>query len=247
MIIGHIATGLLVQALAANRLGPKAIPSWITVFGSTLNDILIGLFIILGIERVKSNPSLTPLGLEFPFADYSHSWSMIVIWGIIYAYLCSYLVMKNKTIAGNTTSNTVWFYGFLSVVVHILADWLVHIPDMAIYPNSKIKLGAKLWANSPILAWGLELLMLLLALAAIYYYYGSSITIPAVLLTSMHLMNFPGAKTNIPYMLGTMFTGNALRFTVGFAFILTYLLPGLYLCSKLDNSTTIRRSSIKAQ
>jgi len=36
MIVGHIATGLLVQALSAFHLGPKCIPSYITVFGSVL-------------------------------------------------------------------------------------------------------------------------------------------------------------------------------------------------------------------
>jgi len=246
MIVGHLATGLLVQALSASRLGPKSIPSWVTVFGSSFNDMLVGLFILLGIERIKPNSSFTPLGMEFTFADYSHSWSMIVVWSIVWAYFCQYLVKRNKTLTVN--SMDVWFYAFLSVLAHVAADWLVHLPDMALYPHSKVRLGSKLWAYSPVGGWALELAIILLSIAAVYYYYGNAMQLPGLLLISMHLMNYPGAKTNIPFMLGNLLSGNALRYAAGIAFIVTYLFPGLFVCNKLDNSTDIRRRpSIKSQ
>jgi len=208
--------------------------------------MLVGLFILLGIEKVIPSPNFKPLGLEFVSADYSHSMSMILIWSFIWAWLTSYLSKSNKTITATTYQ--ISFYAFLSVLIHTLADWMVHLPDMALYPSSKIKLGSKLWGYAPISAWGLELAIVILSLALIYYYYGSSITFPALLLVSMHLMNYPGAPTNIPYMMGNYLKGNMLRYAVGIAFIMTYALPCWLLCNNLDNSTTIRRkSSFKSQ
>jgi len=238
MIIGHIATGLLVQALSAGRLGPKAIPIWTTVFGSTLNDILTGLFVLLGLETVKANPKFSPLGLEFTHIDWSHSWSMILIWSLIWASFTTFINHKTKA----TDSNSLWYYSMLSVLVHTIADYAVHNPDMALFPNSKIKLGAKLWSYAPISSWCGELLLTLLGVGLMYYYYGGKMKLPGILLISMHLMNYPGSPTNIPYMLGNTLSGNLLRYAVGMAFIVTYFIPNLLLTRCIDGPLTVHKT-----
>lgn len=71
MIIGHIASGLLVQYCAlrscTDRSKIKNYPSWGTIIGSTLNDIITGIFLLIGIENIRSNPSFKPLGLDLSY------------------------------------------------------------------------------------------------------------------------------------------------------------------------------------
>jgi len=52
----------------------------------------------------------------------------------------------------------------------------------------------------------------------------------------MHLMNYPGFFTNIPYTFGKIFQNHhfLLRLNIGMAFIVTYLLPGLFISRCLD-------------
>ncbi|UJR37088.1 hypothetical protein I4U23_029792 [Adineta vaga] len=61
MIIGHIASRLVVQYYALkNNYQSKTTsdyPSWCTIFGATLNYIITDVFLIVGIENIRSNPS----------------------------------------------------------------------------------------------------------------------------------------------------------------------------------------------
>ena len=94
MIIGHIGAGLIVQyfALRSNSSNPKlssSIPSWCTVMGATLSDIITGSLILSGVEIIRSNESITPLGLSLINIDWSHSFFMITLTAGVWATYCS--------------------------------------------------------------------------------------------------------------------------------------------------------------
>ncbi len=86
MIIGHIAFGLLVQYYALrniDRSKTRDYPSWCTIIGGTFNDIMTGIFLLIGIENIRSNPDFKPLGLDLVYIDWTHSFVMSTIWSII--------------------------------------------------------------------------------------------------------------------------------------------------------------------
>jgi len=199
--------------------------------GATLNDMITGVFLLIGIENIRSNPNFKPLGLDLIYIDWTHSFLMITIWSIIWAMYCH--VTVNRT----SRDNQVWLYSFIAVMAHLLTDYIVHQPDMALYPNANSKYGLSLWRYIPIISWIGELLLILVAIGLIRLQYGTNkVRLPMMIMVSMHLMNYPGLFTNIPYTLGKMLQNHhfLLRLSVGIAFIGTYLLPGLFISRFLD-------------
>ena len=95
MIIGHLGIGLLTQyfALRQRNSNPKvhpSIPAWCTLVGATLSDVIAGTFVLLGLEHVRSNPSIKPLGLSLVNIDWSHSMFMTIASGAVWATFCRY-------------------------------------------------------------------------------------------------------------------------------------------------------------
>lgn len=93
MIVGHIGAGLLTQyfALRQRNSNPKvqsSIPAWCTLIGATLSDVITGTLALLGIEHVRSNLSIKPIGLSLINIDWSHSVVMTVVSGAIWATFC---------------------------------------------------------------------------------------------------------------------------------------------------------------
>jgi len=234
MIIGHIACGLLVQYWALrniDRSKHRDYPSWCTIFGAILNDIITGVFLLIGIENVRSNPNFKPLGIDLIYIDWTHSFLMIAIWSITWAMYCH--VTVNRT----NRNNQVWFYSFIAVMTHLLTDYIVHQPDMAPYPNANTKYGLSLWRYIPIISWIGELVLILVAIGLIRTHYGrNKVRLLMMMMVPMHLMNYPGLFTNIPYTFGKIFQNHhfLLRLNIGMAFIVTYLLPGLFISRCLD-------------
>lgn len=235
MIVGHIASGLLVQyfALKNNPQSKTSIdyPSWCTIFGATLNDIITGIFLIIGIENVRSNPQFKPLGIDLIYIDWTHSFLMIIIWAIVWAMYCH--VTVNQT----HRANQVWLYSFLAVMSHLLTDYVVHQPDMALYPNAYPKHGLSLWWYIPIISWIAELLFIVFAVSLVKTQYGlKKVCLPLIVMLVLHTMNYPGLSTNLPYTLGKVFQNHhfLLRLSVGVAFIASYILPGLFINRCLD-------------
>jgi membrane-bound metal-dependent hydrolase YbcI (DUF457 family) len=234
MIIGHIAAGLLVQYYAVRNIDRSKLgdyPSWSTIIGATLNDIITGVFLIIGIENIRSNPTFKPLGLDLIYIDWTHSFLMITAWAIIWTMYC-YLTVNQAN-----RNSQVWLYSFIAVLSHLLTDFIVHQPDMAPYPNADNKYGLSLWKYIPTISWIGELCLILVAVVLIRTRYGSKkVLLPLIIMASMHLMNYPGLFTNIPYTLGIMFHNHPLllRLSVGVAFIITYLLPGFVISRCLD-------------
>jgi hypothetical protein len=81
------------------------------------------------------------------------------------------------------------------------------------------------------------LLLILAAVGLIRTRYGrNKVRLPMIIMVFMHLMNYPGLFTNIPYILGKIFQNHysLLRLNVSLAFLGTYLVPGLFISQCLD-------------
>jgi FtsH-binding integral membrane protein len=130
MFIGHFGIGL-----GAKKLAPSV--SLGTLFlAAQFLDLLWPSFLLLGWEHVKIQPGIskmTPLN----FTDYpiSHSLLMAVVWGLLLGLV--YFLIKRKYKAAIIVG--------LAVLSHWFLDYLVHIPDLPLYPGSSIDLGLGIW------------------------------------------------------------------------------------------------------
>lgn len=132
MFIGHYALGF-----AAKRMVPRTSLGTL-IAAPTLADLLWPAFLLLGWERVSSaggsNPFLT---LRFDSYPISHSLVTLLGWGLLFAvlYRMSTGCARGAVVVG------------LLVVSHWLLDYVVHVPDLPLYPGGA-KVGLGLW-NSP--------------------------------------------------------------------------------------------------
>ena len=142
MFIGHFALGF-----AAKRLTPRV--SLPILFGAAqLADILWPFLVAFGIEQVRIVPGITAsTPFDFVSYPYSHSLLFLIIWGVIFGFLCSRTVGNGRT-----------FIVIAALVVsHWVLDFVTHRPDMPLYPGSP-KFGLGLW-NSVAGTIAVELVM----------------------------------------------------------------------------------------
>jgi len=141
MFIGHFGVGL-----GAKKIDTK--PSLGTLFfAAQFVDLLWPIFLLLGIEKVKIDPSNIGLNpLNFIYFPFSHSLIAVIIWGIVFGAV-HYFVKKNF--------KTALLLGAL-VVSHWVLDLLVHVPDLPIIPGVNLKVGISFW-NYPVIAIVIEL------------------------------------------------------------------------------------------
>ncbi|HOE17072.1 MAG TPA: hypothetical protein PK344_06610 [Syntrophorhabdaceae bacterium] len=138
MYTGHLALGV---ALKSKFHRVPAIP---IIFGSALLDILDGIFIASGIDRVKPNPKSGPyLFTDLTFVDWDHSMLMATIWSLVWGAVFK----KNKKDS---------ILAALAVFSHFLIDVPVHNKDLAIYPYSRMRIGWGWWGSLGAFSWILE-------------------------------------------------------------------------------------------
>jgi hypothetical protein len=147
MFIGHFALGY-----AAKRWAPGA--SLALLFGAAqLADFLWPLLVAVGVEHVRIAPGFTAsTPLEFLSYPYSHSLVMLVIWAALLAWLAT----------RRRADTNLGLIVFGLVVSHWVLDFLVHVPDMPIYPGGP-KYGLGLW-NAPLVEKLIEALMFIAAI-----------------------------------------------------------------------------------
>ncbi len=138
MYVGHFAIGL---ALKAWRPQVPAVP---IIVGVGLLDILYGLFVVAGIDRVAANLQSGPyLFFDLTFIDWDHSLLMAAVvslcWGAVF--------LKDKQVA---------MVAVLAVFSHFVADWPMHNNDLALYPHSAAHVGLGLWGKLGAASWALE-------------------------------------------------------------------------------------------
>jgi hypothetical protein len=148
MFIGHFALGF-----AAKRATPRV--SLAALFGAAqFADLLWPALVAVGVEQVRIEPGITvATPLNFISYPYSHSLVMLILWGILFAWISRRLVPDRYVFA--TT--------FALVVSHWVLDVLVHRPDMPLYPCGGQRLGFGLW-NHPVPEKILEIVMYVLGL-----------------------------------------------------------------------------------
>lgn len=145
MFIGHYAVGFQLKRKYSE------VPLWLLFISVQFVDIIAFLLVLLGIEKIKYNPSSNPfLRTIIEYVPFSHSLLSEVLIAVI--VLLFFWKIKSKE------WGIVLSVGVLS---HWFLDALVHLPDMPLFHNS-LKVGLGLW-QLPWTAFFLELSMLLIA------------------------------------------------------------------------------------
>ncbi len=137
MFLGHYGV-----AFALKRAEPKL--SLGTLFLAVqLADLLWGIFLLLGWERVRIDPgftAVTPLQfLEYPI---SHSLVGMTIWAFVGA--AAYYSWPTRDTSRHWQAAALVGVAILS---HFLLDLVVHVPDLPIWGEDSPKLGLGLWNN----------------------------------------------------------------------------------------------------
>jgi hypothetical protein len=129
MFIGHFAVGF-----AAKKFAPKTSLA-VLLAAPLFLDILWPVFVLAGCEQVRiapGNTRFTPL--EFVSYPWSHSLVMSVVWATVFALIYQIIARYWPGAA------VIW----LGVLSHWVLDWVVHGPDMPLYPGGP-RIGLGLW------------------------------------------------------------------------------------------------------
>jgi membrane-bound metal-dependent hydrolase YbcI (DUF457 family) len=96
--------------------------------------------LLLGVEHVEIDPGITA-ATPLDFTDYpiSHSLLTMAVWGLLFG--CLYWVIK-KSRTGAVVCG-------LAVVSHWFLDWIMHRPDLPLYPGGGPVFGLGLWNFLP--------------------------------------------------------------------------------------------------
>lgn len=130
MFIGHFAV-----AFAAKRAAPE-IKLGTAILAATFLDVLWPAFIVAGLEVVKIVPGATAFTpLRFVSYPFSHSLVMTLLWAGLFAWVYLW--------RGGSRRAASWF-GVL-VASHWFLDFIVHDPDLQLFPELDIYVGLGLW------------------------------------------------------------------------------------------------------
>ncbi|MBI1250844.1 MAG: hypothetical protein GC189_05170 [Alphaproteobacteria bacterium] len=150
MFVGHYAAALAIKAAE-----PRA-PLWTLAAGCQLVDIGWSALVMADIERVRIDESLPGSPLDLYHMPYTHSLPAALAWSAGAAVLARLALRPNWRVAG-------WIA--VAVFSHWVLDFLVHRPDLALWPGGP-KVGLALW-NYPVPEQAIEIGVLGLACAAL--------------------------------------------------------------------------------
>lgn len=146
MFVGHYSA-----ALAAKAAEPRA-PLWTLVGACQLMDIAWSGLVMAGVEKLRINPSLPGSDLDLYYMPFTHSLPGAICWSVLGLVLARWLLklpMRVAILIG------------LTVFSHWVLDFLVHRPDLLLWPgDGKVGLG---WWNYPVPEQALEIGLLALA------------------------------------------------------------------------------------
>lgn len=146
MFIGHYSASFIAKAIA------PAVPLWLLLVAAQLVDIVWGLLVLAGVEHATLDAALPSNPLVLQYMPYSHSLVAAIVWSLIAFVIANkaFRFASRESMAVTLVVASHWFF-----------DLLVHRPDLPLLANAP-KLGLGLW-NYPLIAFGLEILLLLLA------------------------------------------------------------------------------------
>ena len=155
MFIGHIGIGLALKSVE-----PK-INVGTYIFASLLLDILLGLFVLMGIESITVPENYSQIHYLYFSFPYSHSLIAAVFWSLLLGG-GSYMALRfNRRLALKVAVLL-----SMAVFFHWVCDWLEHPPQLPVFGNNSSMLGLGLWNN---LAAALTVEMLLVIVGIVLY------------------------------------------------------------------------------
>ncbi len=145
MFVGHYGPSFAVKAV------DKSIPLWLLFIAVQFVDVLWGIFVLLGIEKVRIVPGITSTNpLDLYYMPYTHSLVAAIVWSGIVDVAYRFLPKVGSWAKGGLVA--------AAVLSHWVLDLLVHRPDLPLYDDAA-KVGFGLW-NYPVLAFLLEATLL---------------------------------------------------------------------------------------
>lgn len=151
MFVGHY--GVSFGASRADR----RLPLWLTFLAVQWVDILWGVFVLLGIEKVRIVPGITASSpLDLYYMPYTHGLVTSLGWSVLVALAYAWLARP----AGQWRSAALLG---ACVFSHWILDLIVHRPDLPLWGDSA-KVGLGLW-NYPVPAFVLEAAVLVVGIA----------------------------------------------------------------------------------
>lgn len=129
MFVGHYSA-----ALAAKAIDPRA-PLWTYIGAAQLIDIGWSSLVMAGVEKVSFDPALAGSPLVLEHMPWTHSLPAVVVWSLAALLLARWL-LRLPWVTAVVVS--------LVVLSHWGLDWLVHRPDLEIWPGGE-KVGLGLW------------------------------------------------------------------------------------------------------
>lgn len=140
MFIGHFGIGF-----GAKKAAP-GISLGLLFMAVQFLDLLWPTLLLLDAEHVSIVPGITK-STPLDFTDYpiSHSLLTVIGWGLLFGFLY-WLIKKNTKYA---------IILALCVVSHWFLDYIVHRPDLPLYPGDSPRVGLAVW-NFPILSLLIE-------------------------------------------------------------------------------------------
>ncbi len=146
MFVGHLGVGL-----ALKNVEPKLNLGFL-LLASLFLDILLGFFVLLGLEQVIVPDTYSQLHyLHFLF-PYSHSLLAVVVWSLV-AFGVVYMGWRRDARSKYKASIAI----SAAVFLHWLCDWIEHPSQLPVAGNNSSMLGLGLWNNLEI-ALALEVL-----------------------------------------------------------------------------------------
>jgi hypothetical protein len=148
VLIGHYGVSFAVKSI------DRRIPLWILFLATQFLDVVWGVLVPLGIEKVRIVPGITAtLPLDLYYIPYSHSFVCVVLWSAGVFVFCKYVALRRWEQSGRAAALIA-----IGVLSHWFLDLVVHRPDLPLYDNSH-KVGLGLW-NYPKSAFALETIIL---------------------------------------------------------------------------------------
>ncbi|MEE2690975.1 MAG: hypothetical protein VX640_05460 [Pseudomonadota bacterium] len=133
MFIGHYGPAL------AGKSAAKAVPLWALFVAVQFLDYLWGLFIVLGVERMRIEPGFTTMSpLDLYDMPWTHSLLMAGVWSLILGAGWAAMTKSQKALGGLVMG--------LAVLSHWFLDLLMHVPDLPLWPDGP-KVGFGAWRN----------------------------------------------------------------------------------------------------
>jgi hypothetical protein len=143
VFLGHF--GL---AMAAKHVAPRT-SLGTTLFAGQFLDVLWPIFVLTGIESFEITPGVTKVNpLEFTSYPWSHSLAMAFAWAALFGAV--YWAVRGRARDAAVVAAL--------VASHWVLDWIVHRPDLPLFPGDVSRHGLGLW-NSLAASLAIELVL----------------------------------------------------------------------------------------